>query len=73
MGLSSEMIDQLSFSRDGEMNKKTAVHRKKVTSSTEVNLEEYFSFLDDAALFFLIVKRDVTSERKVKIQKSGKK
>jgi hypothetical protein len=30
-----------------------------------VNLEEYFSFLDDAALFFPIVKRDDTSERKV--------
>jgi hypothetical protein len=65
MGLSSEMIDLLSFAWDGEMNKKPVVRRAKITSSTEVNLEEYFSFLDDAASFFPIVKSDAASERNV--------
>lgn len=65
MGLSSEMIDQLSFAWDNNMNIKKEKNRAKVTSSTEVKLEDYFTFLDEVVLFFPVVKQNVVLERKV--------
>jgi hypothetical protein len=64
MGLSSEEIDQLSFNWDESVNKKNS-NKAKITSSTEVHLEEYFAFLEDVAPFLPMSKKEVISERKV--------
>jgi hypothetical protein len=63
MGLSSEEIDQLSFNWDESAKKNS--NKAKITSSTEVHLEEYFAFLEDVAPFLPMSKKEIISERKV--------
>jgi hypothetical protein len=63
MGLSSEEIDQLSFNWDESAKKNS--NKAKITSSTEVHLEEYFAFLEDVTPSLPMLKREVISERKV--------
>jgi hypothetical protein len=65
-GLFWEMVDDLLFFRDSEFQKKKEKQTtRKITATTEVHLEDYFTFLEDVVPNFKKPSETVDLKRKV--------